>query len=136
MDRKLFRITTVALGLALAAVAAPMASAEPRGLGDIDPLLAAAVQKAERASITPDDRDFNRGASATESGQTASPDDRPLFRGNEALLAAPPVVPTSGSTTFQWDDASVGGATTLGFFLLLGAGFFVVRHQRRRLTTF
>jgi hypothetical protein len=147
MDRKPLSIAkAVILCLALAGVAAPTAAAEPRGLGDIDPMVAAAVQKAEHASVIPDDRTFNRGASSPSlspddrafnrgaSLPSLSPDDRALFRRVETLHAAPPVVhATSDSPTFQW-NASVGVATTLGFVFLLAAGFLVARHQRRRLT--
>jgi LPXTG-motif cell wall-anchored protein len=134
MYRKARRITTaVVLCLALGAVAAPSAFAEPRGLADIDPQLAAAVQKAERAAITPDDRAFSRGVTPAASGQSLSPDDRPLVRGVETPPVTSPLVSVSDSSAFHWDDASVGAATTLGLFLVGGA-LLVALRRRRHLT--
>jgi hypothetical protein len=134
MYRKARTITsTVVLFLALGAVAAPSAFAEPRGLADIDPQLAAAVQKAERAATSPDDRAFSRGASPAQNGQSLSPDDRPMFRGVETPPVATPVVSVSDSSAFHWDDASVGAATTLGLFLFGGVTLLALR-RRRHLT--
>jgi LPXTG-motif cell wall-anchored protein len=134
MYRKASRITTaVVLCLALGAVAAPSAFAEPRGLADIDPQLAAAVQQAEQAATTPDDRAYSRGVTPAPSGQSLSPDDRPLFRGVETPPVAPSVVSVSDSSAFHWGDASIGAATTLGLFLLGGVMLFALR-RRRHLT--
>jgi hypothetical protein len=134
MYRKASRITTaVALCLALGAVAAPSAFGEPRGLADIDPQLVAAVQKAERGAMTPDDRAFSRGASPAQDGQSLSPDDRPLFRGAKTLAVPPPVVSASDSSAIHWGDAGIGAATTLGLFLL-GAAMILALRRRRHLT--
>ena len=121
----------IGLGLLLAAVVVPTATAEPRSVADLDPQLVAAIQKADRAamspddrplsrgaftssaSVNPDDRSFNRGAPAPEAAQSSSPDDRPFFRGLTALPASLPVVPVVRPPGFQWDDASIGAATTL-----------------------
>ena len=135
MYPKVSRITAaVVVCLALGAVAAPSAFAEPRGLADIDPQLAAAVQKAERAAQTPDDRAFSRGISPAPTGQSLSPDDRPMFRGVETPPVAPRALSVSDSSAFHWDDASVGAATTLGLFVL-GAAMLLALRRRRHLTT-
>jgi hypothetical protein len=149
------RMIMKAIGSAFlfAAVVAPTAAAEPRSVADLDPQLVAAIQRADRAamspddrpfsrglvsssgSVSPDDRSFNRGVSAPETAQSPSPDDRPFFRGLGTLPTRLPVVPLPQSPGFQWDDASIGALTTLSLMALLGAAAFAVRRQSRRVTT-
>jgi hypothetical protein len=62
------------IGLAVAAVAAPSALAEPRG--PANPVTAAPQ------SPSPDDRSFNRGGAILET-RNVSPDDRAVYRGVE-----------------------------------------------------
>lgn len=144
-----------AIGLALlvAAVVVPTAMAEPRSVANLDPQLVAAIQKADRAamspddrplsrgaysssaSVSPDDRSFNRGAPAPEAAQSSSPDDRSFFRGLKTLPTSLPVIPVAQPPGFQWDDASIGAATTLSLIAFLGAAAFILRRQDRRVTT-
>jgi hypothetical protein len=156
-EAKMFRrkhriLKSLVLGLAVAAVAAPSAFGEPRGLGN--PLTVDAIQQ----SSSPDDRSFYRGSAPIEQ-QIVSPDDRAVFRGVENP-SSPVTVPVSSlspddrslfrgvetpsapvsvivsAKAFQWSDAGLGAASTLAFVLLLGAGTLMIRHQRRRIAAY
>lgn len=142
----------IGLGIWIAALAAPAANAEPRSVADLDPQLVAAIQKADRAAMSPDDRPVARGliaarASASpddrafsrtpapETPTSSSPDDRPFPRISELPEAARPLFPTAQAPGFQWDDASLGALTTLSLMVLLAIGAFAFRRQTRRVTT-
>jgi len=146
--RKRNTIKSLVLGVAVAAIAAPTALAEPRGPGN--PVLAPAAS----TSMSPDDRAFNRGGPALTQ-QNNSPDDRSFYRGvestNQSVSVSPddrsfnrgietPSVPVSltisASDNFQWSDAGLGAAMTLALVLLLGAGAVMIQHHRHRLATY
>ena len=111
------------------------------------------------ASTGADDRSFYRGISPQlDPTLVGSPDDRAVFRGvetpnlspaiqgelirtlNERRTLDPVSQPTSSVSTddgFQWTDAWLGAASTLGLVLLMGAaGIIFLRHQRRRIPAY
>jgi hypothetical protein len=150
MHRRKRRILkALVLGFAVAAFAAPAALAEPRGPGN-DPVIAApssddrAVYRGTSPQLdpstvaSPDDRTLYRGTSSQLNPQiVGSPDDRAFDRGTETPSVVPVnITVSSPSSGFQWDDASLGAASTLALVLLMGAATLVVRHQRRRLAAY
>jgi hypothetical protein len=128
MHRRKRRIlTSLVLGFAVAAIAAPTALGEPRGPGN-DPVISVA---------SPDDRTLYRGTSPQlDPSIVGSPDDRVFFRGVETPSIPVNVTVSSPSDGFQWDDAGLGAASTLVLVLLMGAGTLMIRHQRRRIAAF
>ncbi|HEU5064706.1 MAG TPA: hypothetical protein VFT86_02300 [Gaiellaceae bacterium] len=141
----------IGLSICIAALAAPAANAEPRSIADLDPQLVATIQKADRATMSPDDRPLARGivaartsaspddrafsrTPAPETPTSSTPDDRPFPRLSELPGAARPLFPTAQAPGFQWDDASLGALTTLSLMVLLALGAFAVRRQTRRVT--
>lgn len=145
--RKRNIVKSLALGLAVAALAAPAALGEPRGPGNTDPLIADAIPAAgpdDRSlsrgtsarlapgNVAPDDRSLYRGASAQVEPRIVSPDDRSLSRGGEISNVPVNITVSSPSEGFQWSDAGLGAASTLLFVLLLGAATFLIRQQRQR----
>jgi hypothetical protein len=75
-------LKSLVLGLAVAALAAPAALAEPRGPGN-QPSTDLVIVDAIRHGQSADDRSFYRGSSP----QMVSPDDRSLYRGTSAQAA-------------------------------------------------
>ena len=133
MHRKKRRILkSLVLGFAVAAFAAPAALAEPRGPGNTDPLIASTIRQAK----SPDDRSLYLGTSVQLDPRFVSADDRSLFRGTETPNAPVNITVSSHSDNFQWGDAGLGAASSLGIVLLLGAATLMIRHQRRRLAAF
>jgi hypothetical protein len=109
------RIRTVALGLAVAAVAAPAAQAMPEG---IDGVQARSLQEAKHVIVSPDDRGLGIRAEhilPTSTPIVVSPDDRAMNRATSQPKASPTVVSDSGG--FEFGNVALGGLV-----LLLAAG--------------
>jgi hypothetical protein len=116
---KRYRLTrTAALGLALAALAAPTASARPadlRSQADTSSL-AGTTSAAPRQDLrSPDTRDYAEG--------------RGTFNAPEVTVVkvAEPAPPTGG---IDWGDASIGAGGMLGLTLLALGSSVAVVHRR------
>jgi hypothetical protein len=137
--RKRRILKSLVLGFAVAAFAAPAALAEPRGPGNIDPLIADAIRvsgmddrlvvdaiRAEQnaVSVSSDDRSLYRGTTPQlDPNFVGSPDDRSVYRGVET----PPTITFSpairGEQVKSFDrpsfaptsQPSVTGSTDDGF---------------------
>jgi hypothetical protein len=109
--------------------------------------LAAAVPAAQAAGSSPDDRAVSRSTSAALAPATISPDDRGYYRGASATSVSPddrafarsvpgieprtiPVMVVTPQGGFDWTDAIVGATLGLGLALLgAGAVLIGVRHR-------
>jgi hypothetical protein len=128
MTRRLTR--TTAVGLALAALAAPMALADPHA-ADMH-ARAEAAQKHDLRS--PDARD---AATRAETKQDLrSPDTRDASEGrgtytapNVMIVKVPEPVQAEGG--IDWADAGIGAGGLLGLMLLGLGGSLAVVHRRR-----
>jgi hypothetical protein len=106
------------LGLAVAAIAAPAASAQT------------AVQ-------SPDARDANQAAIASHTTAVQSPDARDanlaargVERPTPRFVVVPGPAPASEAGGLHWDDAGIGAAGLLGL-VVLGAGGVLLAVRRR-----
>jgi hypothetical protein len=113
--------TLIASGLVVAAVAAPTAAAG-------SPLAA----KTEAAGYTAISQYLVRHAATPDTAELAA---RTEAKGYRALvryreqLAASPAAASSPSSSFDWGDAFVGAAVTIGVFLLGAAAAIVARRR-------
>ncbi len=118
------RSTWIALGLVVAAVAAPTALAE-------SPLAA----KTEAAGYTAITQYLVQHASQSDTSALAANTEaksyRALVRYQEQLAASPATVP-SPSSGFDWGDAFIGAGVALGVFLL-GAAAAITLGRRQGL---
>ena len=113
--KRWFRIRTVALGLAVAAIAAPAAQAMPDG---VDGLQARSLQQSKNVIVSPDDRGMALRAEHSTPVSTAivvSPDDRAINRATTQPKASPTVVSDS-------DGFEFGTVALSGLVLLVAAG--------------
>jgi hypothetical protein len=112
----------IALGLVVAAVAAPAALAE-------SPLAA----KTEAAGFTAITRYLVQHAAQSDTsalaGKTEAKGYRAIVRYQEQL-AASPVTVSSPSSVFDWGDAFIGAGMTIGVFLLGAAAAITVRRRQ------
>jgi hypothetical protein len=120
----LFRLIAIAFAaLAMAVPAAQAAGSSPDDRAGSRSTSAALAP----ATISPDDRGYYRGASATPS---VSPDDRGFARsvpGSEPRMI--PVTVTASPSGFHWEDAIIGGVFGLA---LLGGGVLLIKVRHRR----
>jgi hypothetical protein len=115
-----FKIRTLAVGLAVAAVAAPAAQAMPEG---IDGVQARSLQESKYVIVSPDDRsvairsEHLRAQHSIPAATTnvVSPDDRALNRASTQPKASPTAVSDSGG--FE-----LGTVAISGLVLLVAAG--------------
>ena len=120
--RKLNKIIRrLALGLAVAAIAAPAAQADPwyddSGI-------------AGNAAVRPDDRAVR--VSPVSAPETAvRPDDRPGLRGPGAAPQDSPLQIVIRPGGFDWTDAGIGAVFALGLVLLAGGAALVARRHRQ-----
>ena len=119
MTRSISRISSLAL--AIAAVAAPTAAANPFGPGD-------APGPVTISKVTPDARDAGR---PTPPLDRVSPDARDKGRRETAPLVVThsPVAVTDG---FDWLDAAVGAAAFAAMLALAGGAAVRVRRSALR----
>jgi hypothetical protein len=107
---------SAALGLALAALAAPAASAQQQDLRSPDTRDAAQAAQAAQDLRSPDTRDAAEGRSTHNSPQVV------------IVRAQPQPAPADG---LDWADAGIGAGTLAGLGLIgLGGALFIV-HRRR-----
>jgi hypothetical protein len=115
------RSTWIALGLVVAAVAAPAALAESQ--------LAAKTEAAGYTAIT---QYLVRHASQSDTSALAANTEakgyRALVRYQEQRAASPATVRTP-SSGFDWGDAFIGAGLTLGVFLLGAAAAITLRRR-------
>jgi hypothetical protein len=128
----------VTLGLAAAAVAAPTALAGPRGLDNIDPLIADAIRANKAETVgSPDDRPFHRAVPSGESRTQLDPLIADAIRAHHAQSRNSHHRSVLGSVAeqrsggFEWTDAGVGAGSTL-VLVLLGGGTTAFVYRRRR----
>jgi hypothetical protein len=134
---------TAALGLAVAALAAPAAAAQQQDLRSPDardaahPVPAVAVERQDLRS--PDARDAAHPvpAVAVEQQDLRSPDTRDLAAGR-GTFSAPDVVvvkmPQSSPAAdggIEWGDAGIGAAVLLGLIAVGLGGSLALVHRRR-----
>jgi hypothetical protein len=116
------RSTWIALGLVVAAVAAPTALAE-------SPLAA----KTEAAGFTAITQYLVQRASQSDTAALAANTEAKGYRAivrYQEQRAASPVTVSSPSTGFDWGDAFVGAGMTVGVFLLGAAAAITVRRRQ------
>jgi hypothetical protein len=109
------RLRSIALGLAVAAVAAPAAQAMPDG---VDGIQARSLQESKQLVVSPDDRGLGIRVEhlTPAAGQSiVSPDDRAINRASYQPKASAPVVSDS-------DGFELGTVALSGLVLLLAAG--------------
>ncbi len=135
MTRRLTRSTAV--GLAIAAFAAPTALADPHAADTH--ARAEAAQKQDLRS--PDTRDAARtsslaGTTSTPRQDLRSPDTRDDSEGrgthtapNVMIVKVPEPAPADGS--IDWGDAGIGAGGLLGLVLLAAGGSLAVVHRRQ-----
>jgi len=119
MSHRLFT-NTAALGLTVAAMAAPVAaagSADLRSPDAVDAARAAAVQNAQDHR-SPDTRDAASGR-----GTFSAP------RVTVVRVAQPSQVTSGG---FDWGDAGIGAGGVLALVLIAVGGSLMVTHRRHR----
>jgi hypothetical protein len=118
MIRKHFRFTRFALGLAIAAVAAPAAHATPVSLsGGVTPTLSQLQTEASR--VYGSQGDIPTSSLHGGSTPTMAQLEQQAAQYRARLDATTPQVTASGSEEFQWTDAGIGASVTLGAALLL-----------------
>ena len=138
------RSTWIALGLVVAAVAAPTALAESplgakteaAGFTAITQYLVRHASQADTAALAA--RTEAKGFRALQpkpvddaalGAQTEAKGYRAIVRYQEQL-AASPVTVSSPSSGFDWDDAFTGAGMTIGVFLLGAAATITVRRRQ------
>jgi hypothetical protein len=130
-------LRAIALGLLVAAVTAPTALADPRGLAEIDPLIADAIRANQAQNVAPDDRPIYRGK-PVESG-ALDPLIGDAIRASQAQNVGtsdrigPAPVPLVRSGGFDWEDAVIGATFGLALALLVGGAALVATQHRRSL---
>jgi hypothetical protein len=117
--RKRFTIKLVALGLAIAAIAASPAQAT------LDESLGFPRQSEPTLVVSPDDRGFSRMSVQIEPNVIVSPDDRKVSRMSPTTANQPSLITSD-------DGFEIGTLGMTGIVLLLGAGAAVVAVQHTR----
>ena len=112
MIRKHFRLKRIALGLAVAAVAAPTAQAAVYVDGPTPGVQAGYIRAASKPGIT--------AAGAALANQR-----------HDALFVTPQVAQSTGSS-FNWSDAGIGASVSFGAALLLLTLVGLSRRNRTR----
>jgi hypothetical protein len=111
--RNWLKLRSVALGLAVAAVAAPAAQAMPEG---VDGIQARSLQESKNLIVSPDDRSLSiKVEHIAPVSAVVSPDDRPINRASYQPKASAPVVSDS-------DGFELGTVALSGLLLLVAAG--------------
>ena len=141
MIRKHFRLKRLALGLAFAAIAAPVAQATPHVNGPTSQVQASIVRD---AYLTTEVSPYEvRGTHVLSPGMTITASS--VVRSENSFGAPGPsaagatgpelVTSTASSTTFDWADAGVGAAAAFGMALLLLTAIGIGRRNRSRLAS-
>jgi hypothetical protein len=133
MIRKHFRLRRVALGLAFAAVAAPVAHAKPVSAisGGVTPTLS--QLQAEASMVYGSQGDVSRSSIHGGSTPTMAQLEQQAVQYRARLDAAKASpVRAGGSHDFQWTDAGIGASVTLGSALLVLTCVGLGRRYRSR----
>jgi hypothetical protein len=135
MIRKHFRIRRIVLGLAFAAIAAPVAQATPHVNG---PVSGVQSEISADAYLTTEVAPYElRGTHVVPSGMTLTPTS--VVRSENTFGAPGPsaggavgpqsVATASATSTFDWDDAGIGAASAFGIALLLVTAVMLGRRR-------
>ena len=131
MISKHSRLRRVALGLAIAAVAAPAAHAKPVSLsGGVTPTLSQLQAEANRVYGL--QGDVSTSSIHGGSTPTMAQLEQQAAQYRARLDAAKVQVTAGGSDDFQWTDAGIGASVTLGSALLLLTCVGLGRRYRSR----
>jgi hypothetical protein len=138
MIRKHFRLKRIALGLAFAAIAAPVAQATPYGGSVSSSQKDQAVLSTEVSSY-----EVVGGRTILPGGMTMASSS--LIRSENSFGAPGPsaagatgpqhVISSTSSSTFDWTDASLGAAAAFAMVLLLLTAVGLGRRNRSRLAS-
>jgi hypothetical protein len=122
-------IRTAALGLALAALAAPAAGAKPTDVSIATRHAAQVAQTTKSVDLrSPDARDAALAAAAPKAVDLRSPDARDAARGVSTRGTSPAARPKSTGT--DWGDVGIVAGSSVFGLMLLGLGIAVISKRR------
>lgn len=145
MIRKHFRIRRLVLGLAFAALAAPVAQATPNVYGPTAEIQSGITAQAADAYLSTEVSPYEmRGTHVVPNGMTVTPTS--VVRSENSFGAPGPsaggavgphsvATASATSTGFDWSDAGIGAGTAFGLALLLVTAVMLGRRHRTGLAS-